>query len=104
MRGAYQRLALLFTRVCEHEFRTINKSEPTINIRVNTSAGSLILAIDPDDRKQFSHTEKFKNLNITKVSIGIDGVEKMNALYADGMRKRDMFKQLSKMFGENGVF
>ena len=62
----------------------------------------LILAVDPDDRKQFAHTEKFKNLDITKVNIGIEGVEKVNALYASGMQKENAFDQIIKVFPENG--
>ena len=48
----------------------------------------LILAVDPDDQKAISRTQrKFRNLDITKVNIGIEGVEKVNALYASGMQK-----------------
>ena len=73
MRSVYQRLAL--TRIFEHRFMSINKSDPVVNLSINTPSKSmskiLILAVDPDDRKQFQHTEKFKNLDITKVNIGI---------------------------------
>ena len=71
---------------------SINKSEPVVNLSVNAPSKSLskilILAVDPDDRKQFAHMEKFRNLDITKVNICIEGVEKVNALYASGMQKR----------------
>ena len=70
---------------------SINKSDPVINLSINAPSKSmskiLILVVDPDDHKQFQHTEKFKNLDITKVNIGIEGVEKVNALYASGMEK-----------------
>ena len=89
MRSAYQRLALPVTRIFEHRFMVINKTDPVVNLSINAPSKSLskilILAIDPDDRKQFAHTEKFRNLDITKVRIGIEGVEKVNALYASGM-------------------
>ena len=78
-----------------------------VNLSVNAPSKSLsqilILAIDPDDRKQFTHTEKFKNLDITKVNIGIEGVEKVNALYASGMQSENTYDQIVKMFSENGV-
>ena len=63
----------------------------------------LILAVDPDDRKQYAHTEKFKNLDITKVNIGIEGVKKVNALYASGMQSENTYDQIVKVFNENGV-
>ena len=107
MRGVYQRLALPFTRVFEHRFTSINKSDPVVNLSINAPSKSmskiLILAVDPDDRKQFAHTEKFKNLDITKVNVGIEGVEKVNALYASGMQTHNTYDQILKCFKENGV-
>ena len=107
MRSVYQRMALPFTRVFEHRFMSVNKSDPVVNLSVNAPSKSLskilILAIDPDDRKQFAHTEKFKNLDITKVNIGIEGVEKVNALYASGMQTHNTYDQIVKVFNENGV-
>ena len=107
MRSVYQRLALPFTRVFEHRFMSINKSDPVVNLSINAPSKSLskilILAVDPDDRKQFAHTEKFKNLDITKVNIGIEGVEKVNALYASGMQTHNTYDQILKCFNENGV-
>ena len=107
MRRVYQRLALPFTRVFKHRFMSINKSGPVINLSINAPSKSmskfLILAVDPDDRKQFQNTEKFKNLEITKVNIGIEGVEKVNALYPSGMEKWNFYDQILKFFQENGV-
>ena len=107
MKSVYQRLALPFTRVFEHRFVSINKSDPVVNLSVNAPSKSLskilILAVDPEDRKQFQHTGKFKNLDITKVNIGIEGVEKVNALYASGMQKENTYDQILKCFKENGV-
>ena len=107
MRSVYQRLALPFTRVFEHRFMSINKSDPVVNLSINAPSKSLskilILAVDPDDRKQFAHTEKFRNLDITKVNIGIEGVEKVNALYASGMQTHNTYDQILKCFKENGV-
>ena len=107
MRNIYQRLALPFTRIFEHRFMSVNKSDPVVNFSVNAPSKSLskilILAVDPDDRKQFAHTEKFRNLDITKVNIGIEGVEKVNALYASGMQTHNTYDQIVKVFNENGV-
>ena len=65
---------------------TIDKSDPVINVPVNVQTKSmskiLILAVDPDDRKPFAHTEKFRNLDIKEVEIAIEGVAEVNALYA----------------------
>ena len=60
MRSVYQKgLALPFTRVFEHRFMSINKSDPVVNLSINTPSKSLskilIFAIDPDDRKQFAY-------------------------------------------------
>ena len=107
MKSVYQRLALPFTRLFEHRFMSINKSDPVVNLSINAPSKSLskilILAVDPEDRKQFQHTEKFRNLDITKVSIGIEGVEKVNALYANGMQKENTYDQILKCFKEDGV-
>ena len=108
MSSIYQNgLALPYTRVFEHRFMTIKKSDPVVNLSINTPSKSmskiLILAIDPDDRKQFAHTEKFKNLDITKVNIGIEGVKNINALYASGMQTHNTYDQILKIFKGNGV-
>ena len=62
MQSVYQRLALPFTRVFEHRFMSINKSDPVLNLAVNAPSKSmshiLILAVDSDDRKPFAHSEK----------------------------------------------
>ena len=106
-RSKYDRLAVPFTRIVEHRYTTINKSDGVVNLNVNTPSSSLshilILAVDPDDRKPFQHIEKWRNLDITKVNIGVEGVAKVNALYSSGMLKENVFDQIIKLFGENGV-
>ena len=78
-----------------------------MNLSVNAPCKSLskilILAVDPDDRKAFANTEKIKNLDITKVNVGIEGVEKVNALFASRMQTHNTYDQILKMFNENGV-
>jgi len=73
MINVYKNLTLPFTQISEHRYIPINKSDSVVNLTASISSNSLskilILAIDPDDRKQFAHTEKFKNLDITKVDI-----------------------------------
>ena len=43
-----------------------------------------------------------KILDITKVNVGIEGVEKVNALYASEMQTQNQHS-LPKIFNENGV-
>ena len=108
MANVYQKLSMPYTRIVQHRFMSISKSDSVVNLSINTSSKSLakilILAVDPEDRKPFAHTEKFRNLDITKVNnIGIEGVEKVNALYSAGMQKENTYDQILKMFNENGV-
>jgi hypothetical protein len=42
-------------------------------------------------------------LDITKVNIGIEGVEKVNALYASGMEKQNTYDQILKLFDSDDV-
>ena len=107
MKSVYQRLALPFTRVFEHRFTAINKSDGVVNLAVNAPSKSLstilILAVDPDDRKKFDHKTVWKNLDITRVNIGIEGVEKVNALYASGMQKENTYDQIRKFLGSDDI-
>lgn len=107
MSSLYQRLAIPFTRVFEHRFISMNKSDPVLNLAVNASSKSLshilILAVDPEDRKPFAYTEKYKNLDVTRVNIGIEGVEKVNALFASGMQKENTYDQILKLFDSDDV-
>ena len=107
MKSVYQRLALPFTRVFEHRFTTINKSDSVLNLAVNAPSKSLssilILAVDPEDRKKFEHKTVWKNLDISRVNIGIEGVEKVNALYASGMQKENTYDQILKLFDSDDV-
>ena len=107
MKSVYQRLALPFTRVFEHRFTTINKSDSVLNLAVNAPSKSLssilILAVDPEDRNKFEHKTVWKNLNISRVNIGIEGVEKVNALYASGMQKENTYDQILKLFDSDDV-
>ena len=96
-----------YTRIRASFHEASTRSDPVVNLSINAPSKSLskilILAVDPEDRKQFQHTEKFKNLDITKVNIGIEGVEKVNALYASGMQTQNTYDQILKCFKENGV-
>lgn len=107
MKSAYQRLALPFTRIFEHQFTTINKSDGVKNLAVNAPCKSLstilILAVDPDDRKKFEHKPTWKNLDIKRVNIGIEGVEKVNALYASGLQTENTYDQIRKFLGSDDV-
>ena len=102
----YQMFALPFKRLVQHQFRVVKKSEPVINLNVNAPSKSLshvlILAIDSGkDRKPFERKEVFKNLDVTKVNITIEG--KPNQLYAQGLSKENTWSEITKLFKENGV-
>ena len=84
----------------------INKSDSVINLNVNVPSKSLshimILAIDQsEDRKPFACKEVFRNLDVTKVDVTIEG--KPNQLYAKGLHTENTWDQITKLFHENGV-
>jgi hypothetical protein len=107
MRSVYQRLAVPFTRVLEHRFMSINKTDAVVNLNVNAPSKSMshivILAVDPEDRKAYQHKEVWKNLDITRVNIGIEGVENINALYASGLQTENTYDQVLKLFDSDDV-
>jgi hypothetical protein len=91
--------------VLEHQTRLISKSDPAVNLNVNVPSKSLshiiILAIDGEDRKPFARKEVFKNLDVTKVNVKIEG--KPNQLYAEGIFTENTWDQITRLFHENGV-
>jgi len=106
MANQYQRFALPFTRILQHHFRVIKKSDAVVNLNVNVPSKSLahilILAIDSaEDRKSFECKDVFKNLDVTKVNVTVEG--KPNQLYAQGLLKENTWSQIVKLFHENGV-
>ena len=86
---------------------SINKYDPMVSLSINAPSKSMskmvIRAVGPDDRKQFQQTEKFKNLDITKVNVGIEGVGKVNGFNASGMQTNNTYDPILKSFKENGV-
>ena len=78
-----------------NQITSLGLSEFSDNAPSKSMSKIVILAVDPDDRKQFVHTEKFKNLDITKVNIGIEGVEKVNALCASGIQTENTHDHVS---------
>jgi len=85
MASQYQMFALPFTRILLHHFRIIKKSDAVVNLNVNVPSKSLayilILAIDSaEDQKPFERKEVFKNLDVKKVNVTVEG--KPNQLYA----------------------
>jgi len=99
----YQMFALPFTRIVQHQFRVIKKSEPVINLNISKSLTHvLVLAIDTaKDRKPFEHETTYRNLDITKVNVTVEG--KPNQLYAQGLSKENAWIEFVKLFQENGV-
>ena len=100
-------MALPFTRIIKFSHTRINKSDTVINLNINEPSLSLshilVLVIDPDDRKPFQHLEKWRNLDIKKVLVGVAGVENSNALYSRGMLTENSFDQVLKLYKQNGV-
>ena len=95
MANQYQRFALPFTRILQHHFRVIKKSDAVVNLNVNVPSKSLahilILAIhSAEDR-----------IDVTKVNVTVEG--KPNQLYAQGLLKENTWSQVVKLFHENGV-
>ena len=78
-----------------------------INLNINVPSKSLthvlILAVDADaDRKPFQHNDVFKNIDLTKASLMIEG--QPNQLYASGMLKENTWGEIRKLFpGETEV-
>ena len=70
-----------FKRYIKYRFEEINKN--VINLKINAPCKSLshvlIFAIDPNDRKDWSRKEVFKNLDIKSVNVAVEG--KQPALY-----------------------
>ena len=98
--------ALPFTRLVQHQFRVIKKSEPVINLNVIARSKSLshvlILAIDTaKDRKPFEREKTYRNLDITKVNVTVEG--KPNQLYAQGLSKKNTWSEsFSSCFRKTG--
>ena len=105
MSHQYQLMALPFLRVFNYKRMCIQKNDQIINLNINVPSQSLsyilILPIDPLDRKPFQNNGVYKNLDIKKVSITVEG--QPNQLYAKSMYKENSFDQICKIFHENGV-
>jgi len=85
MASQYRMFALPFTRILQLHYRVIKKSDAVVNLNVNVPSKSLayilILAIDSaEDQKPFERKEVFKNLDVKKVNVTVEG--KPNQLYA----------------------
>ena len=96
----YTKLALPFTRIFHYQKKVINKTDAVVNLNINAQSRSLnhilIFAIDPEDRKNYQHNDVFKNIDLEKLTIVIDG--KPNHLYSDGMLKENTFDAIQKLF------
>ena len=101
----YSMLALPFTRILHHQMKVINKTDAVVNLNINVPSKSLthvlIFAIDPEDRKNHQHNDVFKNLDIEKLTMTIEG--KPNQLYASGMLKENTFDEIQKLFPDIDV-
>ena len=98
-------LEVPYKKVIRYDYQDIEKSKTSVNLPLNITPESLsqiiILAIDPDDRKAFAHTNIYKNLDVTNVKIKIGG--NANQLYDGGMLTEHTYDAVKKLFKENGV-
>ena len=65
----------------------------------NEAAWALIFAIDPNDRKDWSRKEVFKNLDIKWVNVAVEG--KPNQLYTSGLTTQYTYDQILKFLNHN---
>ena len=92
-----------FKRYIKYRFEEINKNDSVINLKINAPCKSLshvlIFAIDPNDRKDWSRKEVFKNLDIKSVNVAVEG--KPNQLYTSGLTTQYTYDQILKFFNHN---
>ena len=92
-----------FKRYIKYRFEEINKNDSVINLKINVPCKSLshvlIFAIDPNDRKDWSRKEVFKNLDIKSVNVAIEG--KPNQLYTSGLTTQYTYDQILKFLKHN---
>ena len=76
-----------FKKYTKYRFEEINKSDSAINLKINQPCKSLshvlFFEIYPNDQKDWSRKDVFKNLDIKSVNVTIEG--KTNQLYSSGL-------------------
>ena len=92
-----------FKRYIKYRFEEIDKSDSVINLKINAPCKCLshvlISAIDPNDRKDWSRKDVFKNLDIRSVNVAAEG--KPNQLYSSGLTTQYTYDQVLKFFNHN---
>ena len=92
-----------FKRYIKYRFEEINNNDSVINLKISASCKSLshvlIFAIEPNDLKDWSRKEVFKNLDIKSVNIAVEG--KPNQLYISGLTTQYTYDQILKFFNHN---
>ena len=103
--ASYHRMIVPVRHVFSYVTKTIKKSDTIVNLPINSDVEMLshilILAIDPDDRKDFRRNDTFKNLDITKVKVQHSGHP--NQLYSGDLLTENSYDQILKLFDSNGV-
>ena len=96
----YQNMALLYDRGLRHRRISVNKLDTTWNWSFYTPRKSLkgILALFEEEQSYARDTSKFYNPKIQKVSIITE--DKLNQLYAQGMRPSEQYDETCKYFAE----
>lgn len=101
----YNRMIVPVRHIMRYTTKTINKTDTIVNLPINVDVDRLshvlILAIDPDDRKEFRRNDTFKNLDVTKVKVQYSGHP--NQLYSGDLLTENSYDQVLKLFDSNGV-
>lgn len=101
----YDRMIVPVRHIMRYTTKAIKKTDTIVNLPINIDVDRLshilILAIDPDDRKEFRRNDTFKNLDVTKVKVQHSGHP--NQLYSGDLLTENSYDQVLKLFDSNGV-
>ena len=92
-----------FKRYIKYRFEEIKKNDSVYNLKINAPCKFLshvmIFAINPNDQKDWSLKEVFKNLDIKSVNVAVKG--KPNQLYTSGLTTQYTYDQILEFFNHN---
>ena len=101
----YREMIVPITDIQHCEMITIPKNQTNVEVKINKTCNRLshvlIIAKDPDDRKDFARKEIFKNLDVKSVQIKTYGSS--NILYPGSLRPENTYDEALKLFDSNGV-
>ena len=101
----YREMTIPITEIHHYEMITIPKNQTNVEIKINRKckwlSNVVIIAQDPDDRKDFARKEIFKNLDVKSVQIKTYGSS--GILYPGNLRSENTYNEALKLFDSNGV-